>query len=315
MVENKLAAGYTPAQVGAFVMLLSQAEQQPQRGRFRTLGELRAAMDCMVEKVGKTARMSPFVPFLIDRKDVIRLDDGTYYVEGWDEWQEGNWQVAERMRRVRERKADVTADALPDDEEVTAPVTGAVTGAVTPPVTVGVTVGVTPAVTPAVTARDARRSAAAATPGAEAPYVATELPAVSRQRQAASETAVTPLPLPPEVQERVRELDDGCGGILARQLRGPERDLVLRWASTLRRAGELVAVSEVLDVVAYEMRRPTPDGTLPVNLAWCADAVATLARERASPATGAAGERLTANSQLARRIEAGLLQRQGGGSS
>jgi hypothetical protein len=276
MVENKLAAGYTPMQVGAFVMLLSQAEQQPQRGRFRSLVELRAAMDCMVEKAGKAAGMSKFVPFLLERGDVVKLADGRYYVDGWDEWQEGNWQVAERMRRVRERKS---GDASPPEGVTdldTPAVTPAITPAVTPPVTVDVTVGVTPDVT----ARDARRSAAAAAPNVAA---AAGGLAVGRQQQAASETAPLPLPLPPEVVRRTEELEDGCREVLARELKRPERDLVLAWASTLRRRGELVPVAEILDVVRREMTTPTPNGSLPANLAWCADSVAALARERAGP--------------------------------
>lgn len=282
MVEKKLAAGYTPAQIGAFVMLLSQAEQQPQRGRFRSLVELRAAMDCMVEEAGPGAAMSKYVPFLLKQRDVVKLPDGgPYYVDGWDEWQEGNWQVAERMRRVRERQSRKGGDGGPS-RPVTRTDTHVVTGTVSPAVTAPVTVDVTAGVTPDVTARDARRSAAAA-----APYVAAAASdvAVSRQQQAASETAPLPLPLSPEVVRRTEELEAGCLEILAgRPLKPPERDLIRSWASTLRRGGELVPVPEILDVVRREMTRPTPEGGLPANLAWCADAVAALARERAGPA-------------------------------
>jgi hypothetical protein len=267
MVERKLAAGYTPAQIGAFVMLLCQAEQQPQRGRFRSLVELRAAMDCMVEEAGPTAGMSKHVSFLLSRKDVVKLPEGPYYVDGWDEWQEGNWQVAERMRRVRERQTANGPITGTDTGPVTPPVTGAVTPVVTPPVTV--------AVTPDVTARDARSSAAAAAPNVAA--AASRL-AVSRQQQAASETVLAPLPLAPEVQQRVRDLDEGCAGILVRPLKAIERELVLSWASKLRRHGELVPVAEVLATVEREMARPTQDGTPAVNLGWVDGAVAALAR-------------------------------------
>src|SRR5690348_14266411 len=175
MVEEKLKKGYTPAQIGAYVMLLCQSEQQPRRGRFRSLVELKAAMDCMVETAGASARMSQFVSHLLKQDDVERQDDGTYYPPGWDEWQEGNWQVAERMRRVREGKAERAAKK----RGVTRTDTDAVTGTDTAPVTPEVTVPtVTPTVTPgvtatvsvekvdlsAVTARDARSSAAAAAP-------------------------------------------------------------------------------------------------------------------------------------------------------
>jgi hypothetical protein len=279
MVEKKLAAGYTPAQVGAFVMLLSQAEQQPQRGRFRSLVELRAAMDCMVEEAGPGAAMSKYVPFLLKQGDVVKLPDGgPYYVDGWDEWQEGNWQVAERMRRVRERKGGDGSPRPP----VTRTDTRVVTGVVTPPVTPDVTAPVTVGVTPDVTARDARRLAAATAPIVA---VAAGDVAVSRRRQAASETEPLPLPLTPEVERRAAEITEGCLEILAgRPLRRPERDLIQAWASTLRRGGELVPVPEILGVVRRQMTEPTPTGSLPAKLGWCADDVAALARERAGPA-------------------------------
>lgn len=273
MVENKLKAGYTPAQIGAYVMLLSQAEQQPHRGRFRSLVELKAAMDCMVEEAGPSAAMSKYVPFLLKQRDVVKLDGGPYYVDGWDEWQEGNWQVAERMRRVRERKHAHGPDTPPITRADTGAGTPVDTARVTPPVTVDVTVGVTPDVT----ARDARRGAGAATPI----VVAAPRPsAVSREQEAAYEAAL-PLPLPPEVLERNEALRSQCSEIVVRPLKGFERDLILGWASTLRREGEFVPVDEVMGLVRYEMAQPTPDGTLPSNLAWCADKVATLARGRA----------------------------------
>lgn len=93
--------------------------------------------------------------------------------------------------------------------------------------------------------------------------------------------AVTPLPMPPEVADRVEVLEAGCRGVLVRPLKALERELVLGWASTLRRGGELVATAEVLELVRRRMAQPTPEGRLPVNLAWCADDVAALARERA----------------------------------
>lgn len=127
---------------------------------------------------------------------------------------------------------------------------------------------------------------------------------------------VTLLPLSAEVRGRVEVLEEGCLEVLAaRPLKPFERDLVLGWASTLRRGGELVPVDEVLAVVRRKMAGRTPDGSMPVNLRWCADDVATLARQRAPDAVGAAGEQLTANSRLARQIEASLLQRRQGGAA
>lgn len=103
VVEEKLKAGYTLAQIGAWFMLQCQAEQQPERGRFRSMGLLKAAMDCAEEVAGAKARASQFLPFLLD-KDITRLDDGTYYAEGWDELQEGDIKPQERMEVVRGRR-------------------------------------------------------------------------------------------------------------------------------------------------------------------------------------------------------------------
>lgn len=357
IVEKKLAAGYTPAQIGAFLMLLSQAEQQPQRGRFRSLVELKAAMDCMVEEAGPGAGMSKYVPLLLKEGDVVKLERGDphyvdghpYYVEGWDEWQEGNWQVAERMRRVRERKNGSGPAPHPVTRTDTGSVTPSDTAVVTPAVTVDVTAGVTgepenaspeaidalqarlaaldnayetsqvvsyepvpegvlaqiadaepsrrlpprsdkpPSefrngqnVTVGVTARDARRSAAAAT--APIVAVAAEPSAVSRRRQTACEADPLPMPLSPEVAQRSKTLTEGCLEILvARPLRRFERDYIQGWAATLRRGGELVPVEEILATVRIGMTTPKADGSLPANLGWVADDVATLARERASP--------------------------------
>jgi hypothetical protein len=120
------------------------------------------------------------------------------------------------------------------------------------------------------------------------------------------------MPVSAEVADRVEELEAGCSEILVRPLRHSERDLVLAWASKLRRAGELVPVVEILAVVQRKMLQPTQDGSLPANLAWCADDVATLARMPAGDTLGAAGERLTPNSRLAREIQESLRRRQGG---
>lgn len=131
----------------------------------------------------------------------------------------------------------------------------------------------------------------------------------------AEPASVTPMPLSPEVRGRVEALEEGCLEILAgRRLKAFERDLVLGWASTLRRSGELVPVDEILAVVRRKMAQLTPEGTLPANLKWCADDVQALARAP-NGAVGAAGERLTHNSQLARQIEARLRERQGGATS
>ena len=95
--ERKLAQGYSAAQGFAYLALLAQAERQTERGRFRTWAVLRAAMDSM------GARLSHHLAYLVKQGDLVEGPDGSWYVAGWDEWQEGDWQVAERMRRVRSR--------------------------------------------------------------------------------------------------------------------------------------------------------------------------------------------------------------------
>ena len=78
----------------AFVGVLCLAEHQPKRGRFRNERVLRALL-------GPSGR---YVPELIKRSDVIVQDDGSMYVDGWEEWQEGDWKVGERVTRIRNRK-------------------------------------------------------------------------------------------------------------------------------------------------------------------------------------------------------------------
>jgi hypothetical protein len=108
----------TQADPGSFIRLLCAAARQPDRGRFRD----RALLDRAVGRA-KTSRF-------IAAGDVSVQPDGRLYVEGWDEWQEGDYTVAERMRRMRHRRAtkrnggthapshprnDVTTDAVSTD--------------------------------------------------------------------------------------------------------------------------------------------------------------------------------------------------------
>jgi hypothetical protein len=77
-----------------FVGLLCAASRQPERGRFRD----RAMLEALCGK--------RYVKGAYTRRDVVDLPDGRVYVDGWDEWQEGDWTVAERMRRMRQRRAE-----------------------------------------------------------------------------------------------------------------------------------------------------------------------------------------------------------------
>lgn len=111
---------YPDGALAAFLCMLCAAEAQPHRGRFKTLRILRAHLE----------RKSRWIPFLLDKNDLTILPNGTYYVVGWDEWQEGDWTVRERVQRIRKRQQEAHS-VTPD---VTVDVTvGTVTGAVNTP--------------------------------------------------------------------------------------------------------------------------------------------------------------------------------------
>ena len=106
---------YPDGPYATLIACFCHAEFQPERGRFRNEKFLRALL-------GKRGR---HLGYLIEHGDLIRMGDGRLYVDGWDEWQEGDWKVAERVTRIRARKyRGVTVATVTD---------------VTPDVTVGVT--------------------------------------------------------------------------------------------------------------------------------------------------------------------------------
>jgi hypothetical protein len=90
------------------VMLICAANRLPRRGRWdtreqidRILGHKRAEAFLKPRRPGKTP-------------DIVKLQDGTFYLEGWDHWQEGDWTVGERVARLREkRKSAVTGPLHP----------------------------------------------------------------------------------------------------------------------------------------------------------------------------------------------------------
>ena len=104
-------AAYPDGAHRAFTDLLCFAEQQPHRGRFRN----RKLLAVLLERRAK------WIDYLIEHGDLVLMDDGRLYVDGWDEWQEGDWKVAERVARIRNRKT------------VTSTVTGTVTPTVSTP--------------------------------------------------------------------------------------------------------------------------------------------------------------------------------------
>lgn len=95
---------YTPAQFGAFLKIQLVAGRQSHRGRFRSIEALRAVLPAAYVR---------HVQFLIDEGDISVATGGAAYVDGWDEWQEGDITVKERMARLRNRKRNgsVTDDA------------------------------------------------------------------------------------------------------------------------------------------------------------------------------------------------------------
>ena len=72
--------------------LMCAAARQPYRGRFKHRNSI-------VTIVGESRTRA-----MLARRDVVKLPDGTFYLDGWDEWQEGDLTVAERMRRMRDRR-------------------------------------------------------------------------------------------------------------------------------------------------------------------------------------------------------------------
>lgn len=106
---------YTPAQFGAFLKVQLLAGRQTNRGRFRSIAALKNLLPTSYVR---------FVDFLVDEGDLAVLTDGTVYVDGWDEWQEGDLTVKDRMARLRNRQRNggVTSAVTPT---VTSTVTGA----------------------------------------------------------------------------------------------------------------------------------------------------------------------------------------------
>lgn len=93
----------------AFIRLMCAAARQPERGRFKDRRLLERA-------IGRAKAVKA-----IARGDVVTLEDGRLYVEGWDEWQEGDITVGERMRRMRARRSrnKVTPPTSPARNDVT----------------------------------------------------------------------------------------------------------------------------------------------------------------------------------------------------
>jgi hypothetical protein len=85
---------YSPAQLGAFLKVQLLAGRQTNRGTFRSVAALKAMLPTAYAR---------HVDFLVDEGDLIVGTDGSVYVDGWNEWQEGDLTVRDRMARLRNR--------------------------------------------------------------------------------------------------------------------------------------------------------------------------------------------------------------------
>lgn len=100
-------ADYPDGAYRAYIDTLCFAEQQPQRGRFRS----RKLLAVLLEKRAR------WIAYLIEHGDLVPFDN-KLYVDGWDEWQEGDVTVSERMKRLRSRRK---GDTPTDTPRVTPP--------------------------------------------------------------------------------------------------------------------------------------------------------------------------------------------------
>lgn len=104
-LKDERLAHYTDGQYRAYDLVLFKAGRQDPRGRFSSEAQVRALL-------GRHAR---HLPFLFSEGAILALDDGAVYVAGWDEWQEGDLTVRDRMAALRSRKRNAAVtQPLPD---------------------------------------------------------------------------------------------------------------------------------------------------------------------------------------------------------
>ncbi len=115
---------YNPGQFGAYLKVQLVSGRQTRRGWFRSLDALRGALPAAYVR---------HVAFLLSEGDLVVDLTGAVYVDGWEEWQEGDLTVGERMSRLRNRRRNGT---------VTGGVTPTVTQPSPPAIGVGIGVGV-----------------------------------------------------------------------------------------------------------------------------------------------------------------------------
>jgi hypothetical protein len=111
---------YPISAFATYQAVLCLAEEQPERGRFRSERLLRLLLDDPTDAVH--LGWGKHVKYLLSHGDLVRQPDGSLYVDGWDEWQEGDVTVNERMARLRDRRRNAGKR-----NHVTPPVTAMVT--------------------------------------------------------------------------------------------------------------------------------------------------------------------------------------------
>jgi hypothetical protein len=85
-----------PDLLAELIRAMCAANRQRPRGRF----DSRAVVEALYGKA--TVRK------LYERGDLVDQPDGSVYLDQWDEWQEGDVTVIDRMRRLRQRNRGVT---------------------------------------------------------------------------------------------------------------------------------------------------------------------------------------------------------------
>jgi hypothetical protein len=83
---------------GDMVALLCAANRQPRRGFFKS------------PELARRVLGQPLYRRCIERGD-LKVNGVGVYVDGWAEWQEGDLNVGERMRRLRERRRNSDRNA------------------------------------------------------------------------------------------------------------------------------------------------------------------------------------------------------------
>lgn len=106
-------ADYPDGAHRAYIDTLCFAEQQEPRGRFRS----RKLLAVLLEKRAR------WITYLVQHGDLIETPTGQLVVDGWEEWQEGDWKVHERVQRIRNRKRqeDTAPTVTPDTPATVTP--------------------------------------------------------------------------------------------------------------------------------------------------------------------------------------------------